>query len=602
MMQMKRAILILLSLVYLLPAIGQIKVSAPGTVARGEQFRVQFTISSQDVSDFRFDVPKGLNRDMGPSRSSQTSMSIINGKMSQSSSLTLTYILTALEEGSYTIQASATVDGKSAKAAPATLKVVKGSGGGAAQHSPSSSAPHMQDAGSAISGKDLFITVTVDKSKVYEQEAILLTYKVYSLVSLQQLAGDMPDLEGFHTQEIPQSRSMKMEQHNGRNYATVVWSQYVLYPQRSGKLTVPAINFEGIVAQQNRYIDPIDAFFNGGTNIVEVKKTITAPALHIDVLPLPAQPENFSGAVGSFKLSSNISAARLKANDALTYTLTVTGTGNMKLMKAPKVEFPNDFEVYDPKTTDQSKTGKGGATGTIKFEYLAVPRHAGSYTIPATAFCYFDTNTHTYKTLTAEAYTIEVERGSGTTSQHDAGYTRKEDVTQLASDIRYIRLSEVSLEQASDFFGSLLFWCAYILPFLCFVVLAVLFRKQAAANANIALKRNRKANKVATRRLKRAAVLLKDGQATAFYDEVLKALWGYLCDKLSLPLSELNKDNVSLILQSKGVSDSVVEALLALVAECEFARYAPGVSAISMDKVYAEASHIINTIENSVRK
>ena len=318
----------------------QIKAAAPDVVEEGEQFRLSFTVNTQDVSNFHLPTLKGFSVDMGPSRSSQSSFQMINGKTSQSSSVTYTYILSALKTGTYTIPAAtATVNGKQYRSNTVNIEVVPGSGGGA-QSRQQGGGQHermqMQDAGAKITGKDLFITVTADKQRLYEQEAVVLTYKVYSLVNLSQLAGGMPDLEGFHTQEIelPQQKSLKMEEHNGRRYGTVVWRQYVLFPQRSGKMTIPSIKFEGIVVQQNRNIDPIDAFFNGGSTMVEVKKTIVAPSLTLQVDPLPSpRPANFSGAVGKFNISASLTPSEVKTNDALTLRITVSGSGNMKLMK-----------------------------------------------------------------------------------------------------------------------------------------------------------------------------------------------------------------------------------------------------------------------------
>ena len=318
----------------------QIKAAAPDVVEEGEQFRLSFTVNTQDVSNFHLPTLKGFSVDMGPSRSSQSSFQMINGKTSQSSSVTYTYILSALKAGTYTIPAAtATVNGKQYRSNTVSIEVVPGSGGGS-QSRQQGGGQHermqMQDAGAKITGKDLFITVTADKQRLYEQEAVVLTYKVYSLVNLSQLAGGMPDLEGFHTQEIelPQQKSLKMEEHNGRRYGTVVWRQYVLFPQRSGKMTIPSIKFEGIVVQQNRNIDPIDAFFNGGSTMVEVKKTIVAPSLTLQVDPLPSpRPAGFSGAVGKFNISASLTPSEVKTNDALTLRVTVSGSGNMKLMK-----------------------------------------------------------------------------------------------------------------------------------------------------------------------------------------------------------------------------------------------------------------------------
>ena len=587
----------------------QIKASAPDVVEEGEQFRLSFTINSQDVSNFRLPELKGFSIDMGPSRSSQSSFQIINGRTTQSSSITYTYILSALEEGDYTIPSvTATVEGKQYRSNSLQIKVLPGNGGGAGQSGRGGSQGgrmQMQDAGTKITGKDLFITVTADKKQVYEQEAVVLTYKVYSLVNLSQLAGGMPDLDGFHVQEIelPQQKSLKMERHNGRNYGTVVWRQYVLFPQRSGKLTIPSIKFEGIVIQQNRNIDPIDAFFNGGSTMVEVRKTIVAPSLTLQVDPLPSpKPDNYSGAVGKFNISASLTPEEIKANDALTLRVTVSGNGNMKLMKAPEVKFPKDFETYDAKITDKTKVGRNGVSGNKVFDYLAVPRHAGKYTVPAVEFCYFDTDEKAYKTVRTESFDVDVAKGKNTGGQ-SVNYTNKEDVELLASDIRYIHLGDVALRARGEaFYGTSGYVWSYVIPFLLCIGLAVVFRKKALENANVAKMRNKKANKVASKRLKQAAELLKANRPEDFYDEVLKALWGYAGDKLDIAVAELNKDNIREKLSAKGAGEDVVNALVDTMNECEFARYAPGDPAQAMDKIYAAATDVINKMENSIKR
>lgn len=606
---MKKYILLLLSCVFWMnmQADVQVKASAPDVVEVGEQFRLSFTVNTQNVSNFSLPDLTGFSVDMGPSRSSQSSFQIINGRTSQSSTLTYTYILSALKSGTFKIPAATvTVDGKQYRSNALTIKVLDNGGGASSQANPGRSQErmHTQDAGSQITGKDLFITVTADKKRLYEQEAVVLTYKVYSLVSLSQLAGGMPDLEGFHTQEIelPQQKSLKMETYNGRNYGTVVWRQYVLFPQRSGKLTIPSIKFEGIVVQQNRNIDPFEAFFNGGSSMVEVKKTIVAPSLTLEVDPLPARPANFSGAVGSFNISASLTPREIKTNDALTLRVTVSGTGNMKLMKAPNVQFPKDFETYDAKITDKTKIGKGGVSGNKIFDYLAVPRHAGQYTVPPVEFCYFDTQAKAYKTIKTESFTVDVAKGKGSASGSES-FTAKEDVKLLASDVRYIHQGKAKLRKSGDnYFGTTFYLWSYLIPLFVFILLLVLFHKKAQENANVAKVRNKKANKVAAKRLKRAASLLKANNPAEFYDEVLKALWGYMGDKLNISVAELNKDNVREKLQERGVQEEFIKEFTNVLNECEFARYAPGDPSQTMDNLYASATEVINNMENSIKR
>ena len=607
---MRQLIFFLLLAITVLPiqAINDVTLvaEAPDVVVSGDQFRLTFTVNTQKGKDFLAPSISGFDVLMGPSRSQQSSTQIINGKVSSSSAITYTYILMAGKEGTYTIPAaSIEVDGKKIFSNALTIKVLPPdqSAGNQQSGQGQSNSSRGQIAGGKISDKDLFITATAAKTTVYEQEAILLTYKVYTLVNLRQLYGKMPDLKGFHTQEIelPQQKTFSLEHYNGRNYNTTIWSQYVLFPQQTGKLEIPSITFEGIVAQQTISDDPFDAFFNGG-GYIEVKKKIVTPKVTINVKPLPAKPDNFSGGVGEFTLSSSINAKEVKTNDAVTIKLTIKGAGNMKLINTPEVKFPEDFEIYDPKVTNNFDVSRAGLSGTQIIEYLAIPRHAGDFTIPQVEFTYFDLKSQAYKTLKTEEYHLKVAKGKGNADQVIADFTNKENVKVLGQDVRFIKLGDTELlPKGKVFFGTTGYWLGYIIPFVIFVVLVIFFRKQAAENANIAKVKTKKANKVATKRMKLAGKLLAENKKNEFYDEVLKALWGYISDKLSIPVSQLSKDNIEAELMRYGVSDEVTKTFIDALNECEFARYAPGNENEAMDKVYAASVEAISKMENSIK-
>lgn len=580
---------------------------APDVVVSGDQFRLTFTVNTQKVKDFRApSITKGFDVLMGPSRSQQSSTQIINGKVSSSSSITYTYILMAGDAGTYTIPAaSIEANGEKIFSNAVTIKVLPPdqSASGSKGSQKSSAQSGNQAANGRITSNDLFITATASKTTVHEQEAILLTYKVYTLVNLRQLFGKMPDLKGFHTQEIelPQQKTFSLEHYKGRNYNTTVWSQYVLFPQQTGKLEIPSITFEGVVAIQTVSDDPFDAFFNGG-GYQEVKKKIVTPKLTINVQPLPAKPANFSGGVGEFTLASSINAKDVKTNDAVTIKLTISGSGNMKLISTPEVKFPEDFEVYDPKVTNNFEASRAGLSGTQTIEYLAIPRHAGNFTIPPVEFTYFDLKSNSYKTLKTEAYNINVAKGQGNADQVIADFTNKENVKVLGQDIRFIKLGDTKLMPKGDvFFGTVGYYLWYIIPFVLFVGLVVFFRKQAAENANVAKVKTKKANKVATKRMKLAGKLLAENRKNEFYDEVLKALWGYISDKLSIPVSQLSKDNIEAELAKYGVAEDVIKDFINALNECEFARYAPGDENEAMDKVYTTSVEAISKMENSIK-
>ena len=580
--------------------------NAPSHVAVGEQFRLSYTVNTQDVSDFRIgDIPEAFEVLMGPSRSSQSSFQIINGHTTQSSSITFTYIVVAVKNGTFTIPAAhATAEGNSISSNSLKITVsgqAQGNQGGGQRQQQAQ--PQMRAAGSPISGSDLFIKVSANKKRVYEQEPILLTYKVYTLVDLTQLEGKMPELNGFHTQEVPlpQQKSFKIETVNGRPYRTVTWSQYIMFPQITGKLKIPGITFNGIVVQQNRAVDPFEAFFNGGSGYVEVKKQILAPGIEIQVDPLPQRPANFSGGVGSFNISAQLDNNEVKANEAVKLRVIVSGVGNLKLIKQPIVEFPKDFDRYDAKVTDKSKLTTNGVEGSMIYDFLAVPRHQGKFDIPPVEFIYYDTSSGGYKTVKTEGFTLNVLKGSGSSTVSD--FTGQEDLKLLNKDIRYIKTGNVGQHGVDDFFfGSKGYWISLAVLALIFISLFVIFRQRAIAGADIVGQRAGRANKVATKRLKKAARLMRDNKPSEFYDEVLRALWGYVGDKLNIPVEQLSHDNIADRLSARGVEQYVVRQFIGAIDECEFERYAPGDPKGNMNKVFNKAMNAIEKIENGMKK
>ena len=606
---MKKQLLLIISLFnfYIATMVAQqITGRAPSQVAVGEQFRLTYTVNTDDVSGFRAgNIPDAFDVLMGPSTSTQSSYQMVNGHTSSSSSVTYTYILSATKNGSFTIPAAhASVHGKTIHSNELHIKVSgtaqSNSGNTGGQRSPSGNT-QMRAAGSHISGSDLFIKVSANKSHVHEQEPILLTYKVYTLVDLTSLNGKMPDLKSFYTREVPlpQQKSFKVESLNGRPYRTVTWQQYVMFPQTTGKLEIPSITYEGMVVLQNRNVDPFEAFFNGGSGYVEVKKEITAPGITITVDPLPAHPTGFSGGVGTFTLTAQLDKNEVKANDPVTMRVIVSGTGNLKLIKQPVVNLPKDFDKYDAKITDKTKLTTSGMEGSMIYDILMVPRHQGKYEVPPVEFTYFDTQTNSYKTLRSQSFTLDVAKGDGSSSV--ATYTG-EEVKQLNKDIRYIKTENTPLRAVGDyFFGSVFYWVSLAVLLAVFISLFIIFRHRAVENANIGKMRGKRANKVAVRRLRVANKLLKAGKQNEFYDEVLRALWGYVGDKLDMPVTQLSRDNISLRLTERGVDNDTVTQFIGALDECEYARYAPGDASGNMNKVYDAAIQAIMKIEEFMK-
>ncbi|KAB6280145.1 protein BatD, partial [Bacteroides xylanisolvens] len=539
---MKKLIIILMALIAYSTQMLADKVSftasAPDAVVVGDQFRLSYTVTTQKVKDFRAPSIKGFDVLMGPSRSQQSNTQIVNGNVTSTSSITFTYILMANNAGEYTIPgASIVADGDQMVSNSVRIKVLPQDQGDS--NSSSSSSTH-SSSGTGVSNQDLFITASASKTNVYEQEAFVLTYKIYTRESNLQLNNaKLPDFKGFHSQEIEMTTNARWtpEHYQGRNYYTTVYRQFVLFPQQSGKLYIDPAQFQMTVGKPVQSDDPFDAFFNGGSNVIEIKKSISTPKIAINVNPLPAgKPADFSGGVGEFNISSSINNKELKTNDAITIKLVISGTGNLKLISNPEIKFPDDFEVYDPKVDNQVRLTREGLTGNKVIEYLAIPRHAGTYKIPGVSFSYFDIRSKSYKTLKTEEYVINVEKGAGNADQVIANFTNKEDLKVLGEDIRYIKQNEVTLQpKGSFFYGSMTYWLFYIIPALAFIIFFIIYRKQAAENANVAKMRTKKANKVATKRMKLAGKLLSENKKDAFYDEVLKALWGYISDKLNIP-------------------------------------------------------------------
>ena len=582
--------------------------SAPDVVVVGDQFRLSYTVTTQKVKDFRAPSIKGFDVLMGPSRSEQSSTQIVNGSVSSTSSITFTYILMANTAGEFTVPgASIVADGNQMISNSVKIKVLpQDQNHNSSRRNNDNSSSIQPSSNASVSNQDLFITATASKTNVYEQEAFVLTYKIYTRESNLQLNNaKLPDFKGFHSQEIEMTTNARWtpEHYKGRNYYTTVYRQFVLFPQQSGKLFIEPAQFQMTVNKPVQSADPFDAFFNGGNNVIEIKKPITTPKIAINVNPLPAgKPTNFLGGVGEFNISSSINSKELKTNDAITIKLVISGTGNLKLISNPEIKFPDDFEVYDPKVDNQVRLTKEGLTGNKVIEYLAIPRHAGTYKIPGVSFSYFDIRSKSYKTLNTEDYVINVEKGAGNADQVIANFTNKEDLKVLGEDIRYIKQNEVTFQpKGSFFYGSMSYWLFYIIPALAFILFFIIYRKQAAENANVAKMRTKKANKVAVKRMKLAGKLLSENKKDAFYDEVLKALWGYISDKLNIPVSRLSKDNIEEKLRNHGVSEELIKEFLNALNDCEFARFAPGDENQAMDKVYSSSIEVISKMENSIK-
>jgi hypothetical protein len=583
-------------------------------VVANQQFQVKYILTTQGENgkDIRMPEVNGLDVLFGPTLSGQSSSTqVLNGNVSTQLNLTYIYVLMAKQEGTYTIPpATIKVGNSEYKSNEVTIKVLPPDQANAAasanQNNRNQEAANQSTAN--IESGDLFVRMQVSKPSLYENEGFLVTFKLYSLVDITGFDNiKFPEFEGFIAQEIeqPANNQMHLEHYNGRNYNTFVLKQTILYPQRPGKITIGSGKFDANVrvrAPRQRSRSIFDDFFESYQNI---KKTLTSSPVTIDVKALPAdKPASFNGAVGDYKMTSSISSTTLKANDAVTIKLILSGSGNIKLVKNPEIVFPADFDIFDPKVEVNTRVSSAGVTGSKTIEYYAIPRYAGNFTIPKAQFSYFDLKTRTYKTLSTEEYHLQVEpgEGGGGNSPTVVNSSNKEDIRYLGQDIRHIKTGSFSFHKKDFFFGSLTYWLAYIIPAVLFILFFLYFRKLVKQNANIALMRTRKANKVATKRLKTANRYLKEDQREAFYDEILKAVWGYLSDKLSIPVSSLTKDNVETELTKYGAKDELISQFREILDTAEFARFAPSQGHGAMDELYHSTVNAINKMENTIKK
>ena len=592
------------------------RAQAPKQVVVGRPFQLTYSVN-QRSRDLR--APEFTDFDVlsGPYTSTSSSTSFVNGKRTSSFEQTYTYMLMAQKEGTFTIgPATVKVDGENIQSNGVRIQVLpedeetspQPSPQGRGQSSGQSSSQSSANQSGSVSSENLFVRTIASKTRVHEQEALMVTYKLYfANVDVAQLTNNtkLPEFTGFLKQELEQGEiQTELEHYNGRNYQTAVLYRTILYPQHSGDIKIDPANFEAVlrVQVQQRPRSIFDDFFGSYTNVTRM---LTAPGVTIHVAALPGgKPAGFSGGVGRFTLTPTISQTELQTNDAVTIRLDISGSGNMKLLKTPAIEWPEGFEPYDPKVTNNFNTTTAGVSGTKSIEYLAIPRSAGEYTIPAVHFSYFDIDEKKYKTLSTPEYTIRVKRGAGEASsagEQPSGvvsYTQKEDIKQLGSDIRYIDTKLVESRKTKVESCSYRYlWLWYVIPLIIAMVLLVVLRKQIKEAADITRMRYKHANKVAQKRLKAAAAALKANDKDHFYEEIERAAWTYLSDRLSIPTADLNKENIASILRQKGVAEERIQEVMSVLSTAEFARYAPATDH-AMDDLYRDTTNLINNLEN----
>ncbi len=594
-------------------------VSAKKQVVAGERFQVVFETNA-DGRNFQAPSFEGFNVVGGPFTSTSSSIQMVNGSVTRSTRNSYTYALQASQEGSYRIgSASLTVNGAKVSSEPFEIKVVADNGsyaasGGSGATSHQEPSNQNNDA-SKVSSKDLFLRCIPSKKSVYVGEQVVLTYKLYTKVPVASVSlSKMPAYAGFWTKDISDN-SGKLKQSseyvNGIEYTTAEIQTVVIVPQRTGKLTIDPMTMECIAqirsARSNRRsMDPFDAFFNDpffNSNVTNVQKELSSQSFDIEVksFPLNGKPDSFMGAVGNYRFSSTIDKPELGTNEAVTLTMTVSGTGNIELLQLPDPVFPPDFEVYDPKITISTDATPQGITGTKKAEFLAIPRRAGTFTIPPVEFSYFNPNTEVYQTLISEPYELTVRKGKNTDEGGGVYSPGQEDIKYLGSDVRHIMSDGVQLKpKYTSFFASSTYFAVLTGLLLIFVALLLILKKHAEMAKDTAANRNRKADRVARGRLKNAYQHLKTKDQEKFYVEMSQALWGYIADKLGIERSKLSMETVSASMQSKNMPEELIRQFVDTLNNCEFARFAPGSAEEKMDDLYRRGIDVISKAEKVI--
>lgn len=591
-------------------------VSTKKQVMVGERFQVVFEANAEG-KNFQAPSFNGFTVLGGPFTSTSSNFSMVNGSMSHTVKCTYTFALQANQEGNFHIgSASLNVKGTKVSSEPFDIKVIPDDGSHAAPSggSPSSGQGQSQQNTNdpQVGGKDLFLRVIPSKKSAYVGEQIVLTYKLYTKVPVSSVSlSKMPSYAGFWTKDISDnSGTLKQssEYINGIEYTSAEVSKVIIVPQRSGKFTLDPMTLECIAQvrterNNSRSMDPFEAFFNDpffNRNIVNVKKELSSQSLGIEVKNLPenGKPASFAGAVGNYNFKADIDKTELSTNEAVTITLTISGTGNVELLQMPTPVFPPDFEVYDPKITTSTDVNSQGLTGTKKAEYLAIPRRAGSFSIPAIEFSYFNPSNESYQTLSSESYEIKVEKGNGSDEGGGIFASNQEDIKYLGSDIRHIMTGNAHLKPMHTvFFGSAAYFVALLVLLALFIMLLFVLKKREQLTQDTAANRNRKADKVARGRLKNAYQHLKAKDQEKFYVEMSQALWGYIADKLGIERSRLSMDTVSETMKGKDVPAELTQQFVDTLNSCEFARFAPGSAEEKMDDLYQRGIDVISKAE-----
>lgn len=586
-------------------AIAQVSFTAhaPRQVVQGNKFDVKFVLRNAEGKNFNEPKIEGATKLYGPSVSTSYSSSWVNGKSSSSSSQEYTLLYRADNPGTYKIPAATIeAEGKQYSTSALTIEVLP-QDKSTQQNSSQTQGVRVDDintqsASKNVTENDLFVRINMSKQKVYEQEAVVCTIKLYTKYNISHFLTTLqPSFDGFLIEELPLEPSFNnVEHYNGQNYMVAELKKCILFPQKSGKLTITSGNYDVTAVQYEQ----VRSMFGIIRQPIERQLQVKSNSVTVNILPLPEpKPSTFNGAVGQFSVKTEVKPNNFKTYEAATYIYNISGTGNIKYIQAPAINFPSQFDVYDPQSNVESKSIGNNVKGSSKFEYTFIPQYVGEYEIPASEFTYFDPSKAKYVSIDVPAIPVSVAKGVAVAS--DAVVSKELELKN--KDILHIKTGNLNLKKEhSLFLNSMSYWFWYILPLMLLLGTMWYYRKTIKDRSNVQLLKNKRANKVAKKRLKQAQTFLKQNDSNSFYAEILKAIWGYLSDKLNIPISELNKENISAELEKYGADENIIRELLSILDKCEFAQYAPELSGSNISEVYEQVSEIMDNLENTKKK
>ncbi|MFA8299225.1 MAG: BatD family protein [Hyphomicrobiales bacterium] len=595
----------------------ELKVNVKNIAEVGETFRVTFSLNARG-SNFRSPAFENLDVISGPQTSTSSNIQVINGKMSQSIENSYSFYVKAYKEGTAKVgSASVVADGKTYKTEPISINIVKGNlnrqgvNGNNSQRTDKS----QESTSQGIKASDLFIKASIDKTSPYQGEEVIITYKIYTRLPLANYElAKAPDFSGFWTKDILDQQQSQREDAtiNGVQYASAAIYKRAIIPQKSGKIVIAPLSIDATVQikskrQRRSSNSPFDAFFDDpffNNNYANVDTKITSNKITINVKPLPEhnKPASFTNAVGSYKLRSEIDTSKLETNEPIKFKFTISGSGNLELIDNPTINFPPDFDVYDPKISNNIKTNSNGVYGARSFEYLVVPRSSGDFTVGPLLFSFFDPDKGKYVTKESPKYELKIKKGkSSDEGSYYSGISQSE-IQYIGEDIHHIFILPFKVKPIDNyFFNSIKFYFSLIIILLVFVVVVIILRKQRKTKSNLGLMRNKHANKLAKQKLKLAKKHMSESKEQDFYNEIATAFWGYIGDKFNIPQSKLFIESIEDALNEKNVNKELISQFVNVLKECEFARFAPGDPGSKMEEIYNEALNVIVKIESELK-